>query len=402
MENQQEVIGKIEEGMVNTYPRYQIVIKEAQGSLLFDIYGNSIIDFLSNFGACLVGHCDPEITEAIRGRIDALSNVLYHTEQVFAKEMANFFGYDMILPMNTGGEAVGKAMKIARKTAYTQMGIPRNKAKILFSEGNFHGRCLDVLSASTDPHYTRDFGPYLPGIIKIPFGNPEALRQVLKKDKNVCAFITEVIQVEGGVTMLPPGYLKEYQEICGEEGVLFILDEVQTGCGRTGKKLCQDHENVRADLTIIGKAIGGGLYPVSAILGDRGIIDVMESGEDGSTWAGNPMAYAVARTVLRICKKRRLEQKAEETGKYILENLGEIESPHIKEVRGKGLLGGIELKPGAGGARKFCDELLKKGRENRVLLYPAHENVIRLEPALNIPIALVDSAIEEIKKVLKF
>lgn len=393
-----ELIEEISAGLADTYDRHRVVFVKGLGPWLWDVEGKIYMDFLCCYSTVNAGHCHPRIVRAVReqaGKLDAVSGAAYHEGLIFAKELAEFCGYDKALLMNSGAEAVERIIKIARKRAYIRMGIPRNRAKIIVCEDNFHGRTYGVLSASTEPHYTKNFGPFLPGFIKIPFNDTGALKKAI--DGNTCAFLVEPIQAEGGIIIPDQGYLSRCKEICEKAGILFILDEIQTGMGRTGKILCGQHENVKPHLSTVGKFIGGGQIPVSAVLGDRGIIDILEAGEDGSTHSGFPPACAVGREVLRILKEERLEEKAAKTGEYLIGKLREIKSQHVKEIRGKGLLIGIELKPEAGGAKRFCQALLEKG----IFCKEAHTHVIRLAPPLNISIELIDKAVGKFKEVLR-
>lgn len=386
----EEYVAKICKGMVNTYNRVPIVVEQTYGSWFRDIGGIQYLDLLQNFASKPLGGCPPEIIATIQKQVeklDSVSNMIYHTGLIYPGKLAEFFGYDMALMTNTGAEAVGKAMKIARKI--------HKKTKFIVCEGNFHGRTLDVLGASTNAFYTDDFEPFVPEFIKIPFGDAEALRQAIKKNKRAKTFLVEPMQMEGGVKVPYDGYLKECREICNERDVLFILDEVQTGFGRTGKKLCQDYENIQADMTTLGKAMSLGQFGVSSVLGNKGIVDAMESGQCGSTFAGNPLGMAILGKVLEIYKKYKLWEKAEISGAYFMRELQNIGHKHIEEVRGKGLAIGIELN--AIDAKEFLNYLLK---EERIFTVDAH-GAIRLTPALNIKKWEMDFGIDGIKKVLR-
>lgn len=398
MDNQ-ELIEEIEKGMVNTYSRLPRVIKKEIGSLMFDVEDEIIINFLSNYGS-RIHH--PKIIKALQEQAEtlgAVSNAIYHTGLLFAGELADFCGYEKALLMNVGAEAIERIIKIVRKYGYSQMGIPRNElAKIITVSGAFHGRTYGAGSASDGSIDSHDFGPLLPGFIKIPFGNSKALKQTIKRKRYIAAVLMEPIQAEAGVNVPSPGYLAECKEICQEAGILFCLDEIQTGFGRTGKMFCWQHENAKPDIMAIGKAIGAGLIPVSAVVGNKDIIDIFEPGQDGSTYAGYPLACAVGSAVLRVIQETKLDEQAAIKGEVLMAKLRAIKSDYIKEIRGKGLLIGIELKPEAGGAQKLCKEL---GKKHRLFVKEAHENVIRLEPALDIPLPLIDLAAERIKKVLE-
>jgi ornithine--oxo-acid transaminase len=303
-------------------------------------------------------------------------------------------GYEMSLPMNSGAEAVETALKLARKWAYRVKGVPRHQAEIITAQGNFHGRTISIITMSTEPAYRDDFGPFTPGFVTVPYGDAQAIEKAITP--NTAAVLLEPIQGEGGVIIPPAGYLKQVAEICKNNNVLLMLDEIQTGLGRTGKLFAAQHEDVRADVTIIGKALSGGFYPVSAVLADKAILGLFTPGEHGSTFGGNPLAAAVARAALRVIREEKLAERSHELGEYLLEQLTEVPSPHVKEVRGKGLFIGVELKPEAGGARRFCEAMQARG----ILAKETHENVIRFAPPLVIDRETIDWALPSIREVL--
>jgi ornithine--oxo-acid transaminase len=304
-------------------------------------------------------------------------------------------GYEMVLPMNSGAEAVETAVKTARKWAYQKKGVPQDRAEIIVCSSNFHGRTVTVISFSTEPLYRRDFGPFTPGFVVVPFGDIEALAKAITP--NTAAFLVEPIQAEAGILIPPDGYLRQAAEICKKNNVLFIADEIQTGLGRTGKLFACEYEGVRPDMVVIGKSLGGGCYPVSAVVADREILGVYKPGEHGSTFGGNPLACAVARESLRVIKEENLIGNAAERGATFLEKLRKVRSRHIKSVRGRGLLIGVELHPEAGGARRFCEELMKEG----LLCKETHDNVIRFAPPLVIRDKDLNWALKRIKTVFK-
>ena len=310
------------------------------------------------------------------------------------KELSEMTGYEMSLPMNSGAEAVETAVKLARKWAYRVKGVPRHQAEIITTTGNFHGRTTTVVSFSTEPLYRDDFGPFTPGFVMVPYGEASAIEEAITS--NTAAVLLEPIQGEGGVIIPPAGYLKKVAEICKRNNVLFMADEIQTGLARTGKLFACDHEGVRPDVMILGKALAGGFYPVSAVLADEAILGLFSPGEHGSTFGGNPLAAAVARAALRVIREEKLAERAEKFGTYFMEQLSEIPSPHVKEVRGKGLLIGVELKPEAGGARRFCEALQEKG----ILAKETHDHVIRFAPPLVIEKETIDWALAPIREVL--
>jgi ornithine--oxo-acid transaminase len=313
---------------------------------------------------------------------------------LFYKELSELTGYQKSLPMNSGAEAVETAIKLARKWAYQVKKIPRHHAEIIVAVGNFHGRTTSLVSCSTDPLYRDDFGPFTPGFVIVPYQDASAIASAI--NANTAAVMLEPIQGEGGVIVPPPGYLHTVSESCKKNNVLFIADEIQTGLGRTGKLFAAQHEEVRPDITIIGKALSGGFYPISAILADRQLIDLFQPGEHGSTFGGNPLAAAIARAALSVIVEENLVARAAEVGNYFMDQLSEISSQNIKEVRGKGLLIGVELKPEAGGARRFCEALQNSG----ILAKETHQHVIRFAPPLIIDGDTIDWAMPIIRHVL--
>ena len=310
------------------------------------------------------------------------------------KKLNELTGYDMALPMNSGAEAVETAIKLARKWAYEVKGVPRHQAEIITMSGNFHGRTTTIISFSSEAGYKDDFGPFTPGFVTVPYGDAEAVARAITP--NTAAVLVEPVQGEAGVNIPPEGYLRRLREICTQNEVLLLADEIQTGLGRTGKLFACDHEGVRPDMMILGKALSGGFYPVSVVLADEPIMGLFQPGEHGSTFGGNPLGSAIAQAALDVIIEERLIERAAEMGEYFQEQLAEIPSPHVKEVRGKGLLIGVELKPEAGGARRFCEALQEEG----ILAKETHETVIRFAPPLVIDQETLDWAIPKIRKVL--
>jgi ornithine--oxo-acid transaminase len=310
------------------------------------------------------------------------------------QELSILTGYEKSLPMNSGAEAVETALKLARKWAYQVKGIPPNQAEIITCTGNFHGRTITTVSISTEPLYRKDFGPYTPGFVTIPFGDPQAFAEAITP--NSAAILVEPIQGEAGVIVPPKDFLHKIMEICKANNVLLIADEIQTGLGRTGRLFACDHEGVRPDIMIIGKALSGGFYPVSAILADSSLLDLFRPGEHGSTFGGNPLAAAIARAALKVLQDENLIQNAALMGEYFLENIIEVNSPLIEEIRGKGLLIGVQLKSEAGGARRYCEALQNQG----ILVKETHEHVIRFAPPLIIDQPTLDWALPRIREVL--
>ena len=383
----------------HNYHPLDVVVSKAQGIWMHDVEGRKYLDFLSAYSAVNQGHRHPRIVKALVGQAKTLTltSRAFRNDQwpLLAKEVCDLTGYGMVLPMNSGAEAVETAVKAARKWAYQKKGIPQDQAEIIACSNNFHGRTVTVISFSTEPLYRRDFGPFTPGFPIVPFGDAEALERAITP--NTAAFLVEPIQAEAGILIPPDGYLQRAAEICKKHNILFIADEIQTGLGRTGKLFACEHEGVRADMVIVGKSLGGGCYPVSAVLADKEILGVFKPGEHGSTFGGNPLACAVARESIRVIREENLVENAAERGRSFMDKLRKVRSRHIKEVRGRGLLIGIELHAAAGGARRFCEELMKEG----LLCKETHDNVLRLAPPLIIREKDLNWALKRIKTVFK-
>ena len=395
--NTQDYITLEEEYGAHNYHPLDVVITRGEGVWVYDVDGKKYLDCLSAYSALNQGHVHPKILNALleQAKKVTLTSRAFRNDQLplLYKELSEMTGYEMSLPMNSGAEAVETAIKLARKWAYRVKSVPRHQAEIITAAGNFHGRTTTLVSFSTDPLYRDDFGPFTPGFVTVPYGDASAVEKAI--NKNTAAILLEPIQGEAGVVMPPAGYLKKVSEICKKNNVLFIADEIQTGLARTGRLFASEHEGVRPDIMIIGKALGGGFYPISAILADKPILGLFTPGEHGSTFGGNPLAAAVARAALAVIREEKLAQRAEQLGTYFIEQLAEIPSPHVKEVRGKGLLIGVELKPSAGGARRFCEALQNKG----ILAKETHENVIRFAPPLVIEKSDIDWALPSIREV---
>ena len=379
----------------HNYHPLDVVIERAQGVWVYDVDGNRYLDCLASYSAVNQGHCHPKILQAMLDQAHkvTLTSRAFRNDQLplLYKELHELTGYEMSLPMNSGAEAVETAVKAARKWGYKVKGIPDGKAEIIVCANNFHGRTTTVISFSSDEQYRDGFGPFTPGFKVIPFGDAHALREAITP--NTCAFLVEPIQGEAGIVIPPPGFLKLAEEICRENRVLFIVDEIQAGLGRTGKLFAFEHEGVRPDAVIVGKALSGGFYPVSALLASKEVLGVFHPGDHGSTFGGNPLGCAVARAALRVLVEEKLIARSAELGGYFLEKLRALRSPHIKEVRGKGLWIGVELnKP----ARPFCEALKQLG----VLCKETHDVVIRIAPPLVITREEIDWAVERIAKVL--
>jgi ornithine--oxo-acid transaminase len=394
----QEFIDLEEQIGAHNYHPLDVVLTRGQGVWVYDVDGNKYLDCLSSYSALNQGHVHPKILNALveqAGKL-TLTSRAFRSDQLalFYKELSDLTGYEMILPMNSGAEAVETALKVARKWGYVSKKVPRDQAEIIVADGNFHGRTISIISFSSEPLYKDDFGPHTPGFVSIPFGDAAALEKAITP--RTVAVLIEPIQGESGVNIPPAGYIKNVREICTRNNVLFMADEIQTGLGRTGKLLATMHDNVRADVVILGKALGGGFYPVSAVLADKSILGLINPGEHGSTFGGNPLAAAVARESLKVLVEEKMIENAAIQGDYFIDQLAEINSPKIKEVRGRGLLIGVEIKPEAGGARKYCEALKDEG----ILAKETHQHIIRFAPPLIIDRPTIDWAVDKIRKVL--
>ena len=382
----------------HNYHPLDVVLSRGEGVWVYDVDGKKYLDCLSAYSALNQGHVHPKIRDAMiqqAGQITLTSRAFRNDQlPLLYRELSQLTGYEMALPMNSGAEAVETAIKLARKWAYKVKGIPRYDAEIITFSGNFHGRTVSIVTFSTEPLYKEDFGPFTPGFISVPYGDIQVVEQAITA--NTAAILVEPIQGEAGVVVPPPGFLKKLSQICAKNDILLMADEIQTGLGRTGKLFACEHEDVRPDVMIIGKALSGGFYPVSAILADRPLLGLFQPGEHGSTFGGNPLGAAIARAALGVIVEENLVERASTMGEYLMDQLSEIPSRHIKEVRGKGLLIGVELKPEAGGARRFCEALQQEG----ILAKETHQTVIRFAPPLIIDKATLDWAIPRIRDVL--
>jgi ornithine--oxo-acid transaminase len=395
--NSKDYIALEEEYGAHNYHPLDVVIERGEGVWVYDVDGKKYLDCLSAYSAVNQGHVHPKILNALLEQAHkvTLTSRAFRNDQLplLYKELSEMTGYEMALPMNSGAEAVETALKLARKWGYRVKGVPRHQAEIITAAGNFHGRTISIVTFSTEPLYRDDFGPFTPGFVSVKYGDADAVVRAITP--NTAAVLLEPIQGEGGVIIPPPGYLKKVAEICRKHNVLLMTDEIQTGLGRTGKLFAAEHEDVRPDVTIIGKALAGGFYPVSAVLADKELLGLFKPGEHGSTFGGNPLAAAVSRAALKVIRDENLAERSRELGEYFMEQLAEIPSPHVKEVRGKGLLIGVELKPEAGGARRFCEAMQEKG----ILAKETHENVIRFAPPLVIDKETIDWALPSIREV---
>jgi len=380
------------------YKPLDVVLTRGEGIWVWDTEGNKYMDCLSAYSAVNQGHCHPEILASLMnqaGRL-TLTSRAFRNDQLgpFYEELCELTNSTKVLLMNSGAEAVETVIKAVRKWGYKVRGVPEEQAEVIVCENNFHGRTITIVGFSTEDQYRDGFGPFTPGFRVIPFGDADALRNAVTP--NTVAFLVEPIQGEAGVIIPDRGYLAEVRKICREKNIVMITDEIQTGLGRTGKILAEEHDGVEADVTLIGKALSGGFYPVSAVLSNAEVMGVFMPGDHGSTFGGNPLACAVARTALRVLVEEGMIDNAREMGDYFLKRLCEVKSPHVKEVRGLGLFIGVELHDEAGGARRFCEALMKEG----LLCKETHENVIRFAPPLVITKREIDWAVEKIEPVL--
>ncbi|MEN6444593.1 MAG: ornithine--oxo-acid transaminase [Candidatus Cloacimonas sp.] len=385
----------------HNYHPLPVVIAKGEGVYVWDPEGNRYYDFLSAYSAVNQGHCHPAIIQALIEQAKELtitSRAFYNNKLgEYEKYITEYFGYDMVLPMNSGAEAVETAMKLARKWAYNVKGVTPNAAVLIFAENNFHGRTITIISASNDPDAFEGYGPFTPGIVRIPYDDASALKDYLEKNgKNVAAFIVEPIQGEAGVVVPQDGYLKDCYNLCKEHNVLFIADEIQSGLARTGKLLACDYDNVRPDVLILGKALSGGVLPISAVLADKDIMLQIKPGEHGSTYGGFPLACAVAVASLKVIKDEKLSERAFELGEYFRAELRKIDNPMLKLIRGKGLLNAIVIEPKNGyEAWDVCLKLKEKG----LLCKPTHRHIIRLAPPLVITKEQLNECIQILKTV---
>ncbi len=396
---QQDYIDLEQELGAHNYKPLDVVLTRGQGVWVWDVEGNKYLDCLSAYSAVNQGHCHPKIMQAMMDQAKrlTLTSRAFRNDQLgpFYRELCELTNSHKVLPMNSGAEAVETVIKTVRKWGYKVKGVPENQAEIIVCAHNFHGRTITIVGFSSDENARKGFGPFTPGFKIIPFGDTAALEAAITP--NTVGFLVEPIQGEAGVIIPPAGYLKQAKAICEKHNIMLILDEIQTGLGRTGKLLAEEHDGIEADLTLIGKALSGGFYPVSAVLSNTEVMGVLQPGEHGSTFGGNPLACAIARTALKVLIEEGMIENAARMGSYFLKELKQINSDKIKEVRGKGLLIGMEFHPEVGGARQYCEKLMKEG----VLCKDTHDHVIRLTPPLIITREIIDWAIERIAAVLK-
>ncbi len=382
----------------HNYKPLDVVLAKGEGVWVWDVEDNAYMDCLSAYSAVNQGHCHPKIGQAMMEQAKrlTLTSRAFRNDQLapFYSEICELTRSHKVLPMNSGAEAVETAIKTVRKWGYAVKGVPENQAEVIVCQDNFHGRTISIVSFSTDDSARRGFGPFTPGFKVIPYGDAQSLEAAITP--NTVGFLVEPIQGEAGVIIPPAGYLKKVREICTQHNVVLILDEIQTGLGRTGKLLAEEHDGIEADLTLVGKALSGGYYPVSAVLSNSEVMNVLQPGEHGSTFGGNPLACAVARMALKVLIEERMVENAAEMGTYFKQGLEQIKSNKIKTVRGIGLMLGIEFHPEVGGARQFCEKLKAKG----LLCKETHDHIIRFAPPLVITREQVDWALERIDAVI--
>jgi len=393
------LIKKAETFGAHNYHPLSLVLRKGDGSQVVDVEGKQYLDFLSCYSALNFGHQHPTLIKALLDQLDKLavcSRAFYSEEfSYFSEELSQFVNLDMVLAMNSGAEACETAIKIARKWGYEKKGVEPEKANIICLENNFHGRTITIISFSTEDAYRTGFGPFTPGFKVVPFNDIAAVEHAI--DKNTVGIFLEPIQAEAGILIPQENYLKSLREVCDRNQIILMVDEIQTGLGRTGADFCFQHESIKPDLLVLGKSLGGGLLPISAVVGKKEFMEVIRPGQHGSTFGGNPLACAVARAALRVLKEEKLSSRARYLGDKALKKLSNIQSRWVREIRGRGLLIGVELKPEAGGARKFCEKLAQQG----VLCKETHDHVIRIAPPLNIEEELLNKGLDSIISVIE-
>jgi ornithine--oxo-acid transaminase len=393
-----QYLDEAERYSAHNYKPLPVVLQRGEGVWVWDVDGRRYMDMLAAYSAVNQGHRHPRILDAARDQMErlTLTSRAFHNDQmgVFLRELCEVTGFPRALPMNTGAEAVETAIKMVRKWGYQVRGVPADHAEIVVCDNNFHGRTTTIVGFSSEAQYREGFGPFTPGFERVPYGDAQALEEAFTE--HTVGFLVEPIQGEGGVVVPPDGYLARAREMCRERGIAFMADEIQTGLGRTGRMFCCDWEDVRPDVLIVGKALGGGVYPVSAALADAEFMDVFHPGDHGSTFGGNPLGAAVARAALRVIVDEKLPQRADELGSWFMEELRAIDSPHVREVRGKGLMIGVEIEASSGTARPFCEALQERG----ILAKETHQQVIRFAPPLVITQDQLAQALEHVREVL--
>jgi len=398
MKDQQYYIDLEDQYGAHNYQPLDVVLNRGQGIWVWDVEGRKYLDCLASYSAVNQGHCHPKIMWTMLEQVQklTLTSRAFRNDQLglFYQELCELTNSHKVLPMNSGAEAAETVIKAVRKWGYQVKGVPADQAEIIVCANNFHGRTITIVGFSSEQQYREGFGPFTPGFTTIPFGDADALEEAITP--NTVGFLVEPIQGEAGVIVPPDGYLREAKRICKKHNVVLITDEIQTGLGRTGKLLAEEHDGIESDITLIGKALSGGFYPISAVLSNVEVLGLLRPGEHGSTFGGNPLACAVARTALKVLIEEHMIENAAKMGDYFQSRLKEIKSPHIREVRGRGLMIGMELHPDAGGARGFCEKLKDRG----LLCKETHVRTIRFTPPLIITKEEIDWAMERIEAVL--
>lgn len=394
----QAYLEEAERWSARNYHPLPVVLDRGEGAWVWDVEGARYLDMLSAYSALNQGHRHPRIVAAAQAQMArlTLTSRAFHNDQMgpFLRELCEASGFDAALPMNTGAEAVETAVKMVRKWGYQVRGVAPDQAEIVVCRDNFHGRTTTIVGFSSEEQYKDGFGPFTPGFKLVPFGDADALRAAV--GPNTVAFMVEPVQGEAGVVVPPEGYLRETAQICRDAGVAFVADEIQTGLGRTGRLFCCEWEGVRPDVLVVGKALGGGVYPVSAVLADAEFMDVFQPGDHGSTFGGNPLGAAVGRASLRVVLEEDLSRRSDELGAWFMDQLRAIPSPHVEEVRGKGLMIGVVIRESSGPARPFCEALQARG----ILAKETHRQVVRFAPPLTVEKRVLEDALVEIAAVL--
>jgi ornithine--oxo-acid transaminase len=394
----EELIALEDQYGARNYKPLDVVLERGQGVWVWDVEGKRYLDCLSAYSAVNQGHCHPRIIAALKAQADklTLTSRAFRNDQLglFYKEICELTNSHMVLPMNSGAEAVETVIKAVRKWGYLTKKIAPNQAEIIVCSENFHGRTITIVGFSTEEAYQHGFGPFTPGFRVVPYGDLEAMRAAI--NPNTVAVMLEPIQGEAGIIIPPAGYLKGVRELCDAHHVVMVLDEIQTGLGRTGRFFAEEHEGIVSDITLVGKALSGGVYPISAVLSNRETLGVFQPGDHGSTYGGNPLACAVAREALRVLVEERMVENAATLGAHVLARLQAIRSPHVREVRGRGLMIGIELHHSAGGARRYCEALMRRG----LLCKDTHGHIIRIAPPLVLQRDEADWMVDQLEAVL--
>jgi ornithine--oxo-acid transaminase len=394
----EELIREVDQWSAHNYLPLPVVIERGEGCWVWDVDGNRYLDMLSAYSAVNQGHRHPRIIAALKEQADllTLTSRAFHNDQMgaFLHQICELVKYPKALPMNTGAEAVETAIKAVRKWGYKVKGVAPDSAEIIVCDNNFHGRTTTIVGFSSEGSYRDGFGPFTPGFRLIPYGDIDALAQAI--NENTVGFLVEPLQGEGGVIVLPDGYMREAADLCRDANVKLMADEIQTGLGRTGRMLASDWEGIRPDVVMLGKALGGGVYPVSAAVADEEVMDVFQPGDHGSTFGGNPLGAAVGRAALAVIVEEKLPERAAELGGWFMDELRAIDSPHVAEVRGKGLMIGVVIADSSGTARPFCEALMERG----ILAKETHEQVVRFAPPLVITREILEEALESIREVL--